>query len=185
MSEPIRTPSNPEASLKSAKDAFRLSFLGDDTAFAVVREKLEATERKTDQLPDWSIEPTLRRDESDVSQLGLRINGSSTDTAMSGIISLQVAIYDYLPIGTLDRVSGIVKPSSELEEMLQKAGFDLDKEPEGPDDNPVVAVFNAWQTGVQALVSTFPSDVHKLVLSPDGGTFELNDSYEVTSQDLE
>lgn len=151
--------SSPRERLAAAKAAFRGSVLQNDTLFSVLQVRLGEPSRTDSGLPDFGLEPTLRRNDDGTSTIGLRINRSAS--AKGGVISAHVGIYDYLPLGQMNRTTGDTKVTPELEAALTAIG---------KENADALGVWQAWQTGVSEMGTQFSEP---LMLDPMTNTFEL------------
>jgi len=151
-------PLSPQESLDAAKAAFRNSVLQNDTLFSVLQTRLSESGSTDTSLPDFGLEPTLRRND-DTSIIGLRINRSAT--TKNGVISAYIGIYDYLPLGQMDRATGDTKITPELEAALTAVG---------KEKADALDVLQAWQAGVSEMGTHFSEP---LLLDPMTDTFEL------------
>lgn len=157
---------SPQESLAAAKAAFRDSFLQDDTAFSVLQERLANPTGLDAELPDFGLEPTLQRSEdgTPISDIGLRISRSTSSA--SGEVGLGLAVYDYLPLGRMNRAEATFKASPELTEALAAVG-------KGKEAS--IELVEAWQAGVREMSKLFTDPI---VTDPMTGTFELADEIE-------
>lgn len=154
-------PLSPKERLAAAKAAFRSSVLQNDTLFSVLRARLSEPSSTDASLPDFGLEPTLRRHDDGTSTIGLRINRSTT--ARDDAISAYVGVYDYLPIGQMNRTTGKTKVTPELETALTAVG---------KEKADALGVLQAWQAGVGEMGAQFPEP---LTLDPMTDTFELQE----------
>lgn len=154
-------PLSPQERLAAAKAAFRGSVLQNDTLFSLLQVHLTEPGSEDASLPDFGLEPTLRRNDDGTSIIGLRINRSRA--AKAGVLSTYVGVYDYLPLGQMDRTTGGTKITSELEAALKAAGKDR---------ADASGVLQAWQTGVGEMGAHFSGS---LMLDPMTDTFELQE----------
>jgi hypothetical protein len=153
------TPLSAQERLAAAKASFRGSVLQNDTLFSVLQARLSEPSSTDTNLPDFGLEPTLRRNDDGTSTIGLRINHSAT--TKGGVISAYVGVYDYLPLGQMDRTTGETKITPELELALTAAG---------KEKADALGVLQAWQAGVGEMGTQFPEP---LALDPMSDTFEL------------
>lgn len=154
-------PSSPQERLAAAKAAFRGSVLQNDMMFSVLQTRFDEPTSADAALPEFGLEPTLRRNEDGTSTIGLRFNRSATTT--SGSISVYAGVYDYLPLGRMDRTTGDTKVTPELEAALTLVG---------KEKADALEVWQAWQAGVDEMGAQFPEH---LTLNPMTGTFELQE----------
>ena len=152
-------PSSPKERLAAAKAAFRGSVLQNDTLFSVLQARLSEASSTDAGLPDFGLEPTLHRNDDGTSTIGLRINRSAT--TKGGFISAYVGIYDYLPLGQMDRTTGDTKVTPEFEAALTAAG---------KEKTDALGVWQAWQAGAAEMGAKFPEP---LMLDSMTDTFEL------------
>ncbi len=152
-------PLSPQERLAAAKAAFRGSVLQNDTLFSVLQARLGEPISTDAGLPDFGLEPTLRRNDDGTSTIGLRINRSAT--TKDSVVSAYVGVYDYLPLGQMDRTTGVTKVTPELEAALTTVG---------KDKADALGVLQAWQAGVGEMGAQFPEP---LTLDPMTDTFEL------------
>lgn len=152
-------PLSPQERLAAAKAAFRSSVLQNDTLFSVLQTRLSEPSSTDAGLPDFGLEPTLRRNDDGTSTIGLRINRSAT--TKGGVLSAYVGVYDYLPLGQMNRTTGETKVTHELETALTAAG---------KEKTDALSVLQAWQTGVGEMGAQFHEP---LALDPMTDTFEL------------
>lgn len=150
---------SPQERLTVAKDAFRYSLLQNDTLFSILQARLSEPSGTDADLPDFGLEPTLRRNDDGTSSIGLRINRSATTEG--GLVKAYIGVYDYLPLGRMDRATGVTTVAPELEAALTTVGKDI---------ADALGVLQAWQTGVGEMSSHFPEP---FMLDPATGTFEL------------
>lgn len=154
-------PLSPQERLAAAKAAFRGSVLQNDTLFSVLQARLSEPNITDAGLPDFGLEPTLRRNDDGTSTIGLRINRSAT--AKGGVISAYVGVYDYLPLGLMDRTTGDTKVTPELEAALTAVG---------KEKADALGVWQAWQAGIGEMGAQFSEP---LTLDPMTDTFELQE----------
>jgi hypothetical protein len=154
-------PSSPKERLAAAKAAFRTSVLQNDTLFSVLQARLGEPTSIDAGLPDFGLEPTLRRNDDGTSTIGLRINRSATPKG--GVINVFVGVYDYLPLGHMDRTTGDTKVTPEFKAALTAAG---------KEKADALGVLQAWQAGVNEMGAQFPEP---LMLDPMTDTFELQE----------
>lgn len=152
-------PSPLKERLAAAKAAFRGSVLQNDTLFSVLQARLVDQISAEADLPDFGLEPTLRRNEDGTSTIGLRISRSATSSG--GVMGVYVGIYDYLPLGQLDRTTGSTKITPELEAALAAIG---------KEKTDALGILRAWQAGVGEMCAQF---TEPLMLDPTTDTFEL------------
>ncbi len=164
-------PSSPKERLAAAKAAFRGSVLQNDTLFSVLQARLGEPTSTDASLPDFGLEPTLRRNDDGTSTIGLRINCSAT--TKGGVISAYVGVYDYLPLGQMDRTTGDTKVTTELEAALTAVG---------KEKVDALGVLQAWQAGVGEMGAQFPEP---LTLDPMTDTFELQEELMARSYSVE
>jgi hypothetical protein len=160
------SPKDPSDRLLDAKDDFRRLFLDDDVAFAVLREKLFDSDIDKADFPDFGIEPTLERDETAQSKIGIRIDQSRS--LSDDELTATVAAYEYLNLGGLDRETGKFRVSPELKGLLKSAGFE---------ESDALAVTQAWQNGFQAIVAKMGNEAS---IDPYSNVVELTDVIERT-----
>lgn len=153
-------PLSPQERLLAAKAAFRGVLLQDDTFFSVLLTRLPEQEGVDDSLPDFGLEPTIRRHGDGTSTIGVRINrGASTS---GGEIAVHVGVYDYLPLGVMDTTKGTTRETPELAAALSAIG---------KENTDALDVWRVWQDGVKQMGAGLTSDT--LVLDPMSDTFEL------------
>jgi hypothetical protein len=155
------SPSDPSDRLLDAKEDFRRLLLDDDVAFAVLREKLFDSDIDKADFPDFGLEPTLERDETTQSKIGIRIDqsrSSSKDELMA-----KIATYEYLDLGNVDRETGNFHVSPELKGLLKSAGFE---------ESDALRVVQAWQNGFQAIVAKMGDEAS---IDPYSNVVELTD----------
>lgn len=150
----------PEQQLAAAKDSFRSSMLDDDAFFAFLQTQLPSLGERERLLPDFGLEPTIKRYPDSTSDIGVRISRSG-QIAASGITS-HVKVYNHLPLLVINRVTGVAVLAPELEKYLsdskqaKQVGIEL---------------FKTWQRATQELQAELPAGTF---LDPINGTFELD-----------
>jgi hypothetical protein len=152
---------SPEERLVYAKAVFRGSVLQNDTLFDVLQAHLGVSSSMDVDLPDFGLEPTLKRNDDGTSTIGLRIN--RTATTKGGVISAYIGVYDYLPLGYIDSTTGDTKVTPELEAALAAAC---------KEKADALGIWQAWQVGVGEMGTQFSEP---LTLDPMTDTFELQE----------
>lgn len=160
----------PQERLDAAKAVFRESILKNDIIFNMVQTSLGEHGNPGGSLPDFDLEPTLRRHSDTSYTMGLRVGHSAT---VSGIIKARVASYDYLALGkVVDSTTGETEVLPDLEAALRDTG--------GIEDD-ANDVFQAWQSGVSEVVEQSRAP---LVIDPMSGTLELERNEPIIFHDL-
>jgi len=157
-------PKDPSDQLLDAKEEARQYLLADDITYAVLREKLFDSNINDVDYPDFSVEPTLKRDDSMQSMFGLRVRKSRS--TLEGEVESSPALYEHLDLGKLDRETGIAHASPELKGLVVSAGLE---------EGAALNVIQAWQRSIQ-IISGRMGDL--VIIDPYSHTFELKSAVE-------
>lgn len=165
------SPRDPSSKLLDAKRDFQRLLLENDASFAVIQEKLLDSNANDAELPSFSIEPTLKRDESSQSTLGFCI--TKAREVSHDELGAKVSNYEYIQLGVMDRNVGTFAASDELKDLLASAG--LQKE-------DTLSIVRAWQEGTGKLIEAMDGE---LGLHPFSHTFELQSELERTAHPID
>lgn len=133
------SPKDPSDQLRAAKEEARQVLLDDEATFAVLQEKLFDS-NNGDDYPEFTVEPTLERNDSDESVLGFRITKSRTSSGDE--LEGGIALYEYLKVGKLDRGTGKFHESPELAGLMTSARLE---------EGTGMQVAQAWQKGFRVI----------------------------------
>src|ERR1035437_4397350 len=116
---------NRRIALSCAKDNFCANMLNNDTFFAIIVACMANDLVHIDRdMPDFGCEPTLVLNKQDGKYTwGLRFVSSFSGSGLGGESEVSRAIYDYLPLVTIDPEIGDDKTlAPEFEKALVEAG---------------------------------------------------------------
>jgi len=163
---------NPSERLLDAKREFNRIMLDNDAFFAIIHEKLLNSNVNDTQYPLFSLEPTIERDDTNESTLGLRITKSREYNEQEFGIILKFDIYEYIKLVKLDRESGEYSRSPELKRLMSSVSLKAED---------AVDIMQSWQKGGNVIAERMGND---FMIHPEFHTFELRSEIERTEQDI-